>query len=52
MSFTKDTLNIFTPEEIIGACLWEMTYSGFDEKTIKNSLEELESAIPKVEKNK
>lgn len=47
MSFTEDTLNIFTPEEIVGACLWEMTYNGFDEETIENKLEELRSAIPK-----
>lgn len=52
MSFTEDTLKTFTPEEIIGACLYEMTYNGFDEETIENKLEELRNAIPKTEKNK
>jgi len=47
MSFTEDTLNIFTPEEIVGACLWEMTFDGFDEETIKNKLENLEAIANK-----
>ena len=31
MFVTKETLDSLTTEEIVGACLWEMTYFGFDE---------------------
>ena len=34
MFITQETLDEFSPEEIIASCLWEMTFFGFTEKTI------------------
>lgn len=34
--------NQFKPEEIVGHCLFEMTFYGFDEKTIKKESDKLE----------
>lgn len=45
MWFTQDTLDTFTHEEIVGACLWEMTYNGFDEQTIDETRTSLEKEV-------
>ena len=42
MFITKD---IYTKEEIVAACLYEMTFYGFDEDTIKASEEELFESV-------
>jgi hypothetical protein len=41
MFITKETLNSFTPEELVAACLYEMTYYGFSEEAIQKNLAEL-----------
>ena len=41
MFITKETLDNFSPEEIVATCLYEMTYYGFDEDTIQKNLTEL-----------
>lgn len=48
MFITKETLSIYTKEEIVAACLYEMTFYGFDEDTIKASEEELFETVKEV----
>lgn len=38
MFITKETLSIYSKEEIVAACLYEMTFYGFNEDTIKASI--------------
>lgn len=42
MFITKETLDNFSPEEIVASCLYEMTFYGFDEDTIQKNLAELD----------
>jgi hypothetical protein len=48
MYFTEETLASFTCEEIIGACLWEMTFNGFDENTIRGTLTKMRNNIEEM----
>ncbi len=45
MFVTQNTLDSFTPEEIVGACLYEMTFYGFNEKTIEEEKNKIFGAI-------
>lgn len=45
MFVTKETLSIFTKEEIVAACLYEMTFYGFDEDTIEANENKLLKSI-------
>lgn len=47
---TKETLNTFTPTEIAAACLWEMTFNGFEESVIQGTLEKMKDDIDKIKK--
>jgi hypothetical protein len=35
MQVNENTLRQFTPPQIVACVVWELTYFGFDEKTIK-----------------
>lgn len=41
MFITKETLDNFSPEEIVAACLYEMTFYGFNEDVIQEYLTKL-----------
>lgn len=51
MFITKETLEQLSPEEIVAACLWEMTFYGFDEPTVIEHENELIEAVEEC-KNK
>jgi len=51
MYITTETITNFTHEEIVGACLWEMTYHGFDEISIQQNLTNLYDSIEEIKKN-
>lgn len=48
MYITQDTLNALSPEEIVGACLYEMTFFGFSENTVQYKKEELFESVKKA----
>ena len=45
MFITQTTLDMFTPEEIVGACLWEMTFYGFTEDKVDETKKELIKSV-------
>lgn len=47
--FTQETLDSLTANEIVAHCLWEMTFYGYDEQTVHNSLVDLENSIDEYE---
>lgn len=42
---SQTTLDSLTYEEIVAHCLWEMTYYGFDEKTIQDTKKDLIESV-------
>ncbi|MBC8248049.1 MAG: hypothetical protein H8E90_00090 [Anaerolineales bacterium] len=44
MEIEPETLSRYTEVDIIGHCLWEMTFFGYSEEDIKKTVEELERA--------
>ena len=51
MFIYEQTFNSLTPEEIVGACLYEMTFYGFEEEKIKQQLQNMVDDIEEM-KNK
>lgn len=51
MFITQETLNNLTKEEIIAACLYEMTFFGFTEDRIADKKLEFEKIIKNINKN-
>jgi len=45
MEVNEEQLNIISVNEYIAHCLWEMTYSGFDEEEIQNKVEDLSKRV-------
>jgi hypothetical protein len=45
MDISTESLKDFTELEILAHCLYEMTFVGFDEKDIKEELEDLERTV-------
>jgi len=43
----QDTRQVFSPAEIVAACLWEMSYVAFDEETISQLADHLQTAKTK-----
>lgn len=55
MFITKETLETLTPEEIVGACLYEMTFFGFNESKINDMTETINASVEammKLQNNK
>jgi len=53
MYITKETLNTFTKEQIVAACMYEMTFSGFEEEKVQETLKRMTDSIKNmVEENK
>jgi len=50
MFIYEQTLNDLTPEEIIGACLYEMTFYGFEEAKVKQQLQKMVGDIEEMKK--
>ena len=50
-NLTKQTLDGFTPLEIICYCMMEMTFISFDEEEIQKTLEDMENSIAEVKLN-
>jgi hypothetical protein len=44
MEIEPETLSRYTEVDIIGHCLWEMTFFGYSQEDIKKTVEELERA--------
>ena len=49
MDIDINTLNSFSELEIIAYCLYEMTFIGFEEETIKAELERIENIVEEIE---
>lgn len=49
MEISKETIVAFTELEIISHCLFEMTFIGFDEETIKHELKKLDDQIKELD---
>ena len=45
----EQTVNTFTEEEILAHCLWEMTFVGFDQSSIKDAWEEIMQSKKELE---
>ena len=50
MFITKETLANFTPEEIVAACLYEMTFFGFTEDFIADEHDKLVKSVEEAMK--
>lgn len=48
MYFTEETLTTFTHEEIVGACLYEMTFYGFDDTDVQQALNEMYNEVEEI----
>ena len=48
----QDTRQVFSPAEIVAACLWEMSYVAFDEETISQLADHLQTAKTKDDDGK
>ena len=48
MYLTQETLDNLSHEEIVGACLYEITFFGFDEETVGNQLDEMNKSVEKA----
>lgn len=51
MSIEPLMLYTFSEEEVICHCLWEMTYCGFDQRGIQNTIRGINSRVKKVKKD-
>lgn len=45
MFVTQKTLDTLTPEDIVGACLYEMTFYGFNEETVEEQEKKIYDAV-------
>lgn len=50
MFITKETLDSITNEEIVAACLYEMTFFGFEEEKVKNELDKMIESVEECKK--
>jgi len=48
MAVSPQTLQEFSPEEVVAHCLWEMTFISFDETEIQNTIEDLEKKVEDI----
>ena len=51
MFITQRTLDILSNEEIVAACLYEMTFFGYEEKDVMNEKTKLENAFNECRKS-
>ena len=51
MCITKETLDLLSDEEIVAACLYEMTFCGFNEEQIRGKEENLKNVLEETLKN-
>lgn len=49
MYITQETLNSLTKEEIVAACLYEMTFFGFEETTVSSEMQKIFDNLQKHE---
>lgn len=52
MYITQETLDNLSYNEIVGACLWEMTFFGFEEDKIKERLDKMIKIIDRIRDEK
>lgn len=53
MFITKDSFDKFSKEDIVGACMWEMTFYGFNENNVKSFHDKMISSLEEaLEKEK
>ena len=45
MFITQSSLDTFTKEDIVGACLYEMTFFGFTENNVQNEKQKLIDSV-------
>lgn len=51
MYITQESLDNFTPTEIVAACLYEMTFNGYDEDIIQGHMDKMIKSIEDIKKN-
>lgn len=51
MFITQETLDTFTAEEIVAACLYEMTFFGFEENSAQKMRNEMFKAFEEIKEN-
>lgn len=50
MEFTKESLKEFSELDLYCHCLWEMTWSGFEQESIQEKIESLMEAVEEIRK--
>jgi hypothetical protein len=50
MFITQETLDAFSKEDIVAACLYEMTFFGFTEETVMDEKDKLEKSVEEAKK--
>lgn len=48
MKINEETLKKYSRDEIVVHCMWEMTYCGFNQKEIKEEIDELNKRVEEV----